>query len=270
MRLLPVGKALSHIINSTLNNLRFAFHSQWPWVLILAVLLAAMFSSVGDFGSMTEEQMRAAMAKDPTLAAKFLSWLLLALAVGMLGFASVAVNWHRYILTDELPRGLQKLRVDATVWRYLGNLFLISLLTMVAALPVLLVIGILMSALGPVAFPVLLAALAAFILPVIYRLSVKLPAVALGRRDFTLKDAWRVTEGNWWQIAGLGLLLTLVTWGVGLVLMGLSMGLQRVLPPDVASYTDIIVQIGVNWVLTILGITTLTSLYGFFVEGRDF
>lgn len=30
------------------------------------------------------------------------------------------------------------------------------------------------------------------------------------------------------------------------------------------------IQVAVNWVATILGVTLLTSLYGFFVEGREF
>jgi hypothetical protein len=30
------------------------------------------------------------------------------------------------------------------------------------------------------------------------------------------------------------------------------------------------IQVMVNWVATILGVTLLTSLYGFFVEGREF
>jgi hypothetical protein len=32
----------------------------------------------------------------------------------------------------------------------------------------------------------------------------------------------------------------------------------------------IAIQVMVNWVATIFGVTLLTSLYGYFVEGRDF
>jgi len=31
-----------------------------------------------------------------------------------------------------------------------------------------------------------------------------------------------------------------------------------------------VLQMAVNWIFTIFGITILTSLYGFFVENRDF
>jgi hypothetical protein len=33
---------------------------------------------------------------------------------------------------------------------------------------------------------------------------------------------------------------------------------------------EIAAQLAGNWILTILGITVLTSLYGFLVENRDF
>jgi len=38
------------------------------------------------------------------------------------------VNWHRYILLDEVPHGMERLRLDATVWRYVGNILLIALI----------------------------------------------------------------------------------------------------------------------------------------------
>jgi len=40
--------------------------------------------------------------------------------------------------------------------------------------------------------------------------------------------------------------------------------------PIIAFVVSQLLQIFVGWLLVILGITILTSLYGFFVEGRDF
>jgi hypothetical protein len=270
MRQLPVGKAFRHVVASTRDNLGFAFQSQWPWLLILGLLLAAMYNSLGSVMGLDEAQMKAALEKDPSLAVQFVGWAVVVAGVGMLGFSSIAVNWHRFVLKDERPQGLQTMRVDAVVWRYLGNLILVTLLAALAAIPVMMVVTMLLGLFGVLVLPILIAALSAFVLPVIYRLSVKLPAVALGRRDFRLGDAWQATNGNWWQIAGLGILVTVLTWSVGLLLFGLSMALQNILGPDISAYVDVALQVAVNWALTVLGITTLTSLYGFFVEGRDF
>jgi hypothetical protein len=108
------------------------------------------------------------------------------------------------------------------------------------------------------------------IMPIIYRLSIKLPAIALERRDFKLGDAWTVSAGNWWQIVGVGVVATLLSWIVGLLMALVSKLLNVTLGDTVGLWIDIALQTGVNWVVTIMGITLLTSLYGYFVEKREF
>ena len=101
-----------------------------------------------------------------------------------------------------------------------------------------------------------------------YRLSVKLPAVALGRRDFSMRDVWTATEGNNWRLLGL-----LGLFFVCMVLVGLGTLLGTLIFSNFGTIglsISIAIQVMVNWVATILGVTLLTSLYGFFVEGREF
>ena len=122
---------------------------------------------------------------------RYFAVLLLLGAVSVLAFSSIAVSWHRYILRDEVPQGWQRLRLDGTVWRYIGNVIL-SFLAMFAvvfagAIP----LGALVFVLGPrdgggatllvVAFVIALMCVA---MVIFYRLSIKLPAVALERQDF--------------------------------------------------------------------------------------
>jgi hypothetical protein len=270
MRQLPVTKAFSHIVASTRNNLQFAFASQWPWLAVLGLMLLVMQATMGNMLGISNEQMEKALAADPALQTKFGLWIFAIVGVGLVGFASIAVSWHRYVLKDELPKGMARLRVDGVVWRYVGNLILIGLMISLVMIPVAVGAGLIASVAGKLAIPVLLVLISIVILPLIYRLSVKLPAIALERQDFRMGDAWRATDGNWWQIAGIGLLVTVLTWGVGLALVVVSGILQRLLPGDFGTYADIILQVGANWFLTVIGITTLTSLYGFFVEKRDF
>jgi hypothetical protein len=97
---------------------------------------------------------------------------------------------------------------------------------------------------------------------------VKLPSVARGRTDFNVRDAWRATDGNFWQI--LGLVLLFFIW---LLIVGLAMLLVTYLFGQLGTLglsISLAIQVAVNWVATILGVTLLTSLYGFFVEGREF
>jgi hypothetical protein len=100
------------------------------------------------------------------------------------------------------------------------------------------------------------------------RWSVKLVSVAVGK-DMPMRDAWLATEGSHWQIVGLYVLFALCAISVGLVFVGIayvagSSGSLLVLAVAMA------VQTMINWFFTIWGVTLLTSLYGFFVEKREF
>ena len=84
-----------------------------------------------------------------------------------------------------------------------------------------------------------------------------------------LRDAWRATDGNNLPIfllfvlnlvVGVGAIAALVVIQALLSLLGATLGI----------ILGVIVEVAFNWILTIFGITILTSLYGFFVEDRDF
>jgi hypothetical protein len=182
----------------------------------------------------------------------------------MVAFCSMAVNWHRFILRDELPSVSAALRVDALVLRYLGN----SLLALAAgALPMLLVAGI-VSILPQTAIILLLpAALAAG--TIITILSIKLPAVALGRRDFSFADALRAAEGNFWPILAI-FCLNLFVIAAPMLVLAVPVALLRSTNPILSDIVGLLVSAPLNLFLVLFSVSVLTSLYGFFVEGRDF
>jgi hypothetical protein len=192
-------------------------------------------------------------------------------AIALLSAASIAVNWHRYILRDEVPRGANLLRLDDVVWRYFGNLLLIMLavfaIVVVAAIP----LNLIGALAGSPGFGVVLTFIVA--LPIagtlFLRLGVRLPSIALGRTDFFMRDAWNITKEN----NGAILVLFLLNALVGLSAIAAVVAVAAVfslLGAVIAAAAEIIVQVAANWLLTIFGITILTSLYGFFVESRDF
>jgi ABC-type xylose transport system permease subunit len=104
MKTLPVIAAFSHAIRSTNNNLSFAFRATWPWMLALLPvnIVGNLYILANSFGNPGEVNPKVLI---PTF--------IMAIA-GMVAFASIAVSWHRYILRDEIPRGMQRLRLDGT------------------------------------------------------------------------------------------------------------------------------------------------------------
>jgi hypothetical protein len=262
MRLLPVIDAFAHALRSTSNNFGFAWHVSWPWMaVLLPVLLAGnifIFMKTGG----DPERMGTG---------EFIVVLITTL-LNALAFASIAVNWHRYVLLDEVPKGAERLRLDNTVWRYFGNTILIFLILFVVGLVIGAVLGFLAAFLGlfgQFVFIVGIVALALFSISAFYRFGIKLPGVALYRRDFGLADAWRSTTGNSWRILGLALLYFLTAIAVGLALWLVLLVIGKI-GGTAALALLVAIQMVVSWVMTILGVTLLTSLYGFFVESRDF
>jgi hypothetical protein len=86
---------------------------------------------------------------------------------------------------------------------------------------------------------------------------------------FLMRDAWAATRDNKLPI----FLVALFQFLLGLaVLLALAVIVYALINVNevLALVISAGIQIVATWVLSIFGITLLTSLYGFFVEGRDF
>ncbi len=207
MRKLPVISAFSHALKSTWHNLPFAFHASWMWLLILVPISMWAESRIPtldpsiDFKNLPPEQM---MEFQKAALTFYLSMIL-----SMVIYSSIAVNWHRYVLLDEVPMGSARLRLDKTVWRYVGNTILVFLMVVLLIMPLGLVFGILSIIAGgshPALFAAYIAAVMLLALPATYRLSIKLPAIALEKQGFRFGDAWNASRGNMTQLILLGAL----------------------------------------------------------------
>jgi len=264
MRKLPVFTALGHAFRSTTDNIGFAFHISWPWMLMLLPITVAgniylTFNAAPDPKEF-----------DP----KSLFLVLLMTIPSVIAYSSIAVSWHRYILLDEVAEGWSRLRIDGLMWRYIDNAIGIFQLMFIIGTIVGFIGGAALALFGVSGEGKLVVAvvgyliLFAFIIVWSYRLSLKLPSIAIGRTNFTLRDAWKATQDNFWRILGLVLLffLCVVLVALAMLLLTYLFGQLGTLGLSVL----IAIQVAVNWVATILGVTLLTSLYGFFVEGREF
>src|SRR5665213_150459 len=203
MQKIPVFKTFGNMLDSVVENLGAAFTQSWPWLVVMFFARAA-----GDLMHLWYGKIAWA-----TVNVNHRDYDMIDLGVGLITaviFASIAVNWHRYILRNEVAEGAERLRLDGLVWRYflfgivivivigavmgLGTFVFVLLLIGLGAISKLLavLIGIF------VGFPAVIWMIGASV-----RLSVKLVGVALGNIEYTLSDAWDATMGNTWRLSGL-------------------------------------------------------------------
>ncbi|WP_375260316.1 hypothetical protein [Palleronia sp.] len=212
-----------------------------PYVIILAVSLAfPAFFSV-----------------DPEVEMSFTPAVLVAAVAYFAASLWLAVQWHRYVLTGEIQRGIIPPWHGKAILAYLGR----STLLAVIAIPIFLIlfipVGILAATGMALGVLVLLgAAVEALGLAILGRFSPILPAAAL-REPLSLGQAWRATEGATGAILVAAVLLSLLsTLPAFLFLVGLGV---------IATVANLAFQ----WLLTLLTVSLMTTIYGHYVEGRE-
>jgi hypothetical protein len=125
----------------------------------------------------------------------------LAFVLVVFAVVDIAVAWHRRLILQERSRTNGSNIARRTFWQYLA---LLAILTAIAAIAPL---AILATAKLEQSFPTLeiiaigLAFGLAFIAcAVAMRFSLVLPACAVGNRDLSFKQSWRMTRGNTWRL----------------------------------------------------------------------
>jgi hypothetical protein len=256
MRQLPVLAALNHAFQSVWLNRMVALRMSWIWYIIVALVLAFSTQMASTRGAANPEAPQAEFFLIDALT------LLLVLLVN----STFAVHWHRYILLDEIPGMFDTFRLDGKVWRYFGNSLLIMLGLIVPsiaiAIPFVFIAAVFapqLAALGS-AIGVIIVVSVGFL-----RLGLKLPAIALGVIDYRFADAWRASAGNSVRIAAVFLITLSVALIAAAIVAALSLS-----GAFLGVVLGFILQLVINWFLTFFMITLLTSLYGFFVQKREF
>ncbi|MHA6347322.1 hypothetical protein [Roseivivax sp. CAU 1761] len=235
-----------HSARLVLDNLGAAFRVSLVLYLIQAAAQIAGFLNPPDMVELPEG------GAVPGLGAGFLVQNLLLGALGILASLWIAVAWHRFVLAGEVPEGWLPHWHGASMAGYLGRSLMIAailaLLVLVLAIP----LGLFAA---PALFLLLTLGAAAALF---FRLCPMLPAAAMGR-PMGLREAWEATRGE----TGTMLVLALIVVGGSLLA-----SLPSLFNPDPASAINLIYSVVVNWFLTMIGITVLTTIYGHYVEGR--
>lgn len=193
--------------------------------------------------------------------------LMLTALVQLAAFLWIAVAWHRHVLLREGGEGWLPPLEGRRMLAYLGRSFLIGLIVLAAFVMV-------TTAVAPFA-PVAALAIATILGMVLtYRLGLILPAGAIGQ-PLTMVEAWRATAGQ----SGTVIMLAVMTFALSLLLQVPAFLDAGAGPEEVAAGSGVAVAAGpglvgtvydlvVTWMLLMLGVTLLSTLYGHFVEGR--
>lgn len=189
--------------------------------------------------------------------------LILVLFVSVLGALWTAVGWHRYVLRNEVPTGLVPIFRGDRIFAYLGRSVQTTLIiSLVGAL-----VGVAAGVLGAVvskggapmlvgtpAFPLIIVVVSLFLF---YRFAAVLPAAALGE-PLGVGEAWGKTSGNWAAFLVLALVSGAATVALKLPVLFLS--------GPVAVLVWVVIS---GWVQAMVGVSIMTTIYGYFVEGRE-
>ena len=259
MRQLDVFGVYNHSLKSLRDHLGFAFNISWPWMVLVLPLNVAT-NSYAILNEPDYPQKMSAPLSFALITVGFLSFL---------AFASIAVSWHRYVLRDEMPQGWARFRIDRTVWRYAGNAILLVLILAAPTIVLSLAIAFVSAAITNLLFIPLVGALIVGIMALSFQLGIKFPAIALDRTDYKFNNAKTDTAGNFWSFVGLTCLMLLTLLAFGLLITAITLVLSRFFSTPGLVFGVAIESIA-NWVSTIWNVTLLTSLYGFFVEKREF
>lgn len=187
---------------------------------------------------------------------------LVVMAVVMITSIWIAVNWHRFVLLGEEPAGyVPTFSTDKIMAYFLRSLGIVGV--MVVALVVVGMIGGAISAgffriggqtLGLIAMAVIVW------LPLTllgFRLSAALPGSALGAASDFL-SGWNATRGANGDIAVLAVIS--VVANLAITVVGSALSGIPVLGIGIGFLT--------SWLVTMVGLSILTTLYGHYVEGR--
>lgn len=263
--------AASHVLGTVARNIGPAIRMSWPWLAIYATVQAVGLLLFPDLEKMFAGDRAAFTDAAPGTGIMFLTLLVLS----TLAFSSLAVNWHRFMLLGEEAEGGERLRLDATVFRYMGNAMLIglvvSIFSLLAIVPVMSVALDASTIAGAVLFMVIYFMMFIGHLVLYSRLFLKLPAIALERDDYGVANAWADSSGNNLRIAGFIVLLSIILL-IALVVLGVPLAFLMIAQDEPSTTMSVLgwtFQLVLNWLGWIVGINALTTLYGIFAEGRE-
>ena len=189
--------------------------------------------------------------------------MFLLLIAGLVGTSLLAILWHRHVLLNGTGIDSDLRAGTAVILGYLWRALVLGAVQFLIAIPIIIamtIIGTAVASIGGTAlFPLITVAASLLFIWIALRISVVLPAAALGT-SMRIGESWEATApaaNTLWSVA---LLFSLINLGVGL--------LANIIMPDNLTLA-IIVQTLVYILEALVFISVLTTLYGHLIEGRS-
>ena len=243
-----------HSLKMLLRNFGKALHIYAvPWIIGVVAVLVVIFIA----GLPLDLTGEGIAAPEDVSAGKLVVVFLSMLVIIILVSLWIAVAWHRYILMEEAPTGILPPIHQDRIAAYLGRGFLLFLAFLVPGV----VLVFLLVTLAEVSMTsgIVVGVVLGFALAVLfYRLSVILPAAALGQK-MSFSEALEATKGATGPIIVIGLCFLALQ-----ILIELALSVVMFIP-----VIGFVGSILVAMFSTMLGISILTTLYGYYVEKRE-
>jgi hypothetical protein len=240
------------------HSLRQVFGNLEAAIRVSGILYLVQFGVAWLLGVTGGQDMQTAIQSGRVSGLAIFATLLVSIVTGLW----IAVAWHRYILTEEGPGILPAFHGDRMLG-YFGKGILITLIMIIPAL----VLGFLAALItkplmlnGNFAMVVIVYAILV-VLPLVaiaLRLSAMLPGAAL-KPGVPVGSGWAATGGEWGTFIVLGLISAAMSVIANLVMFVL-------LDTPALSF---VWQFVFSWIVTMVGVSILTTLYGHYIEGRE-
>jgi len=265
----------SHAVRMLWLNLQDALRlTAVPYLVVQAITIGLPLMMLGSLGADALADFQVSQLEDggaqdvvlPENIGTFFLVQMLVLIGSIVAGAWLAVVWHRFVLLEEYPNGALPEFNTSLVFGYVGKLVIIFLVMVGVGLAGGLAMA-LIGAIVPFVGIVLAAGLIVALIWASVRLSVMLPAAAVGY-SMPVSEAWAKTEATQWALFGATILIALLSILIaipGLILVGLIVGVE----PTGISVPQIIVNVIVGWIFTMLTVSLATTIYGVAVEGRE-
>ena len=178
----------------------------------------------------------------------------------LLAGVAIAVTWHRFILLREVPE-CRTFKLSGNEVGYCSCLLTISFIWgVVVGLPALL----LFAAFGKYGF-YWVGLLILLLLPLSYRLSLVLPAAAIGE-SFSFFDAWKVSRGMGLPMLLANLVLLIPVFGIAFILSIFSVLVRRIADRGFYILTDAVVEQVIGLSMALAYVTILSVSYNYAKE----
>lgn len=238
-------RILIHAFRMVFGNLGPAVRISVP-VIALSLFGAVMFPL---------DAAEAQAPADRILSAPFLLFLVLSL----IAVLWVAVAWHRFCLTEEYPGAVLPAFHGDRMLAYFGWTLLVILIGAAVSIPAFVLIGLVTAAVqAPVVGAMLGLVWVAVLLWILQRVSMVLPAAALGT-EAAIGKSWELTKPLSGTIFVVTVLFTLFSFVIGLIPVPIF---------AVSPLAGAIANVAIQWLNMMIGLSILTTVYGICVEGR--